>query len=315
MTQYTPKSLETWFRKLAIGRISSKKAGKSEYANDAGYWEGGRCNWGAAHNLVEDCERLAEFFGGITELRNCRRELTTFNNQEEFEKNKQALLGKVHEAINGLQMRTSNNSSIGGVCIIWESFADSLNSEIENFRKDLELLRTDIERVSYNEMKELQKLLSDERKLQKEIEENERKARNEPDDNKKNQFIFLADQAKDKWKKLLERKKQLKTARLGDDFNPDNHINNFLQAVENKLSGKNRPPRTTKTANPNQPPTGSGDSAGSSNTNPSTSYSGNYSSPNGNNQEPKPFTEKYWKELLFGSAFLLSAYYILNQEE
>jgi hypothetical protein len=47
-------------------------------------------------------------------------------------------------------------------------------------------------------MKELQKLLSDERKLQKEIEENERKARNEPDENKKKQFIFLAGQAKDK---------------------------------------------------------------------------------------------------------------------
>jgi len=47
-------------------------------------------------------------------------------------------------------------------------------------------------------MKELQKLLSDERKLKNEIEENERKARNEPDENKKNQFIFLAGQAKDK---------------------------------------------------------------------------------------------------------------------
>ena len=183
MTQHTPKYLESWFKRIAIGRISSKKAGNSAYANDAGYWDGGRCNWGAAHNLVEDCERLAEFFGGITELRDCRKELVNFSNQEEFEKNKQGLLTKTTEAINGLNVKTGNNTSIGGVCIIWSDFAKNFDSILNDFRRDLELLRTDIERVAYNEAKELQKLLSDERKLQKEIEENERKARNEPDDN------------------------------------------------------------------------------------------------------------------------------------
>ncbi|CAI2197840.1 9103_t:CDS:2, partial [Funneliformis geosporum] len=217
----------------------------------------------AAHNLVEDCERLAEFFTGIREFRNARKELLAFNNQQEFDNNKQSLLTKITEAVNGLQMKTSNNSSIGGVCIIWNDFADSLNSEIENFRKDLELLKTGIERVPYNEMKELQKLLSDERKLQKEIEENERKARNEPDDNKKKQFIFLA-------------------------------------AVENKLSGRNRPPRTTRT-NPNPQGTGFGNGGGGSSTttDPSTSYS-NYSPNSNNNQDQKPFTEKYLKEILLG---------------
>jgi len=314
MTRYdNAKLIETEFKRAAISRISQKKSGNSAFANDAGYWDGGRCNWGAAHNLVEDCEKLAEFFGGITELRNCRKELLTFNNQEEFNKSKQALLEKVNEAINNLQMRTSNNSSIGGVCIIWESFADHFNKIINDFRNEVERLKNDIENVAYNEAKELQKLLSDERKLQKEIEENERKARNEPDENKKRQFIFLAGQAKDKWKKLLERKKQLKTARLGDDFNPDQHIDDFLKAIENKLSGKNRPPRTR--TNPQQQSTSFGNPSGS-NTNPqSTPYSssGNYSSPN--NNEQKPFTEKYWKELLLGGAVLLGAYYILNQPD
>lgn len=315
MTRYTAQFIEGEFKRTAISRISQKKAGKSEYANDAGYWEGGRCNWGAAHNLAEDCQRLSEFFTGIVELRNSRQELIKFSNQQEFDSDKQKLLAKVDNALNGLQMRTSGNSSIAGVCIIWADFGDYFGKIIENFRKEIERLKTDIERVPYNEMKELQKLLSDERKLQKEIEENERKARNETDDNKKNQFIFLAGQAKDKWKKLLERKKQLKTARLGDNFNPDSHIDDFLKAVENKLSGKNRPSRPTRTTNPNQPSTGSDNASGSnSTTNQSTNYN-DYSPNSNNNPEQKPFTEKYWKELLIGGAVLLGVYYILNQPD
>src|SRR5439155_3615972 len=250
-------------------------------------------DYGGAHNLKEDCQKLSELFSGITEFRNCRKELVNFNNQEEFEKSKQKLLTKVNEAINGLQMITSNNSSVGGVCIILADFEHFVSPVVDNVRKEIEMLKSDIERVSYNEAKELQKLNSDERKLQKEIEENERKARNEPDNNKRKQFIFLAGQAKDKWKKLLERKKQLKSARLGDNFNPDQHIDDFLKAVESKLSGRNKPPRPTRTSNPNQPPT-SFDNYGDSNSgSSSTSYSGNYSPNSNNNNEQKPFIEKY----------------------
>jgi len=317
MTRYSKQFIEEEFRRVASSRMSEKKSGNTKYAGDAGYWDGGRCDYGGTHNLSEDCETLANFFTNIAELRNCRKELVNFNNQEEFEKNKQELLNKTTDAISGLNMKTSNSTSIAGVCIIWSDFEKHFSSIIDNFRKEVERLKTDIENVKYDEAREFQKLLSDERKLQKEIEENERKARNEPDDNKKKQFIFLAGQAKDKWKKLLERKKQLKSARLGDNFNPDQHINDFLQAVENKLSGRNRPPRTTRTSNPNQQPTGFdnygyGDSnSGSS----STSYSSNYSPNSNNDQEQKPFTEKYWKELLLSSAVLLGIYYILNQEE
>ncbi|CAI2198111.1 5015_t:CDS:2, partial [Funneliformis geosporum] len=230
MTRYSAEELETKFKGSASIRISEKKSGNN----------GGRCDYGGAHNLKEDCQKLSELFANITELRNCRRELTTFNNQEEFEKNKRELLEKVNEAINNLQMRTS---------------------DINNFRKEIEMLRSDIENVSYNEAKELLKLNVEERKLQKEIEENERKARNEPDENKKKQFIFLAE--------------------------------DFLKAVENKLSGKNRPPRTTRTANPQQPATGFGNPS-SSNPNPQSTAYGNYSpNSNNNNPEQKPFAEKY----------------------
>jgi len=308
MTQYTPKFLEAWFKRIAFSRMSQKKAGKNEYQNDAGYWDGGQCNWGANHNLQEDCQKLAQFFTGITELKNARSELLKFNNQQEFETNKQTLLTKTNNAINGLKMKTSNNSSIAGICIIWNDFAKELNEIIDIFRADVEHLKKDIEHTTFNEMKELKKLLSDERKLQNEITENERKARNETDENKRKKFIFFANEAKDKWKKLLERKKDLKVSRLGDDFNPDQHIDNFLQELEKKLTPRERTTRTLR--NPRQTTTNNDNFTGT-NDNENFTDEENFS-PTSNNE---PFLKNYWKELVLLSAFSIGVYYIYHQPE
>jgi len=136
--------------------------------------------------------------------------------------------------------------------------------KIGNFNKQLERLKKDIENVSYNETKELQKLNSDERKFQNEITENKRKARNETDENKRKKFIFFANEAKDKWKKLLERKKDLKVSRLGDDFNPDQHIDNFLQKLQEKLTPPKKPTRTPR--NPRQTTTNNDNFTGTNDT-------------------------------------------------
>ncbi|WNE40199.1 MAG: hypothetical protein GBAus27B_000266 [Mycoplasmataceae bacterium] len=312
MTQYTPKSLEGWFKGIASIRISRKKNNDSHYVNDAGYWEGGRCNWGGAHNLKEDCEKLSKFFDGIAELRNTRQELVKFINQKEFEQNKKALLTKTDNAIKGLNMKTSNTTSIGGVCCIWSDFKSHFDTQITNFRNEVERLKADIERVPYNEAKELQKLLSEERKLVKEIEENERKARNEPDENKRKQFIFLANEAKNKWKKLLERKSQLKTARLGDNFNPDQHINDFFQKLEEKL---NRPlPTGNRSYQPTNPNGGSSNST-TFNYDPEINFPEAEFIPANDNQEPQSFLEKHWKEILIIGIYLLGTYYIVKQPE
>lgn len=314
MTKYTPKYIETSFKNAASIRINQKNRGESKYANDAGYWDGGRCNWGANHNLAEDCQTLASFFTGIAELRDARKELINFNNQQEFEKNKQNLLTKTNEALNGLNMKTSSSTSIGGVCIIWADFEKHFSSILNDFCKEVERLKSDIERVPYNEAKELQKLLSDERKLKNEIEENERRARNEPDEAKRKQFIFLANEAKSKWKKLLERKSQLKSSRLGDDFNPDQHIDNFLKELEKKLAPKNKLPRTPHNpTNPNQPPTPTNpDNRNDTNFPPHNSHT-NPNSPS--NSKEKPFFERYFREILLIGGFLALFYYISNQKE
>jgi hypothetical protein len=310
MARYTADFIERKFKGISLARANQKRNGDKRYSGDAGYWDGGRCNYGAAHNLQEDCQRLASFFTEITELRNVRKELINFTNQEEFEKIKQDLIVKTERFLNGLNMKTGSSTSIGGVCIIWADFAEFFNSMINDFRKELEMLKRDIEVVAYNEIKELKKLEADERKLQKEIEENERKARNEPDKDKARKFVFLADQAKDKWKKILSRKKELKSSRLGDNFDPDSHIDNFLKIVEDKLTGKNKPQRPA----PHQPkPRQSSTNFNNSNSNNSSSQNP-YSNTNPSSiKEEKTFFQNYWKEIVFFSIFLIGAYYIYNQ--
>src|SRR4051812_42661133 len=100
MLRYSAIELEKRFRNSASVRISKKKSGDNRYSGDAGYWDGGRCNWGASHNLQEDCQRLTAFFTEITELKSARKELIIFNNQEEFENTKRGLITKVNNVLN-----------------------------------------------------------------------------------------------------------------------------------------------------------------------------------------------------------------------
>ncbi|MCE8163188.1 MAG: hypothetical protein I3273_02885 [Candidatus Moeniiplasma glomeromycotorum] len=56
--------------------------------------------------------------------------------------------------------------------------------------------------------------------MKQEIEENKRKAASEVDP---------------------EKKKKLKIANLGNDFNPNRHINDFIKSIENSLGGGTAP--------------------------------------------------------------------------
>ncbi|CAG8651843.1 8775_t:CDS:2, partial [Ambispora gerdemannii] len=189
-----------------------------------------------AHNLREDCQTLARFFNDITELKNVQKDLINFNNRTEFEKNKQELLNKTNQILSGLTIKTGANTSIGGVCIIWDDFAEFMDSIVSDFRKEIESLKRDIEGTQYEEAQELALLEQKEGELKQEIEENERKAANEPDPEKKKKFIFLADEAK---------------TSLGDNFNPDKHINDFLKSIRDSLSGGNTPSKNP--FKPNEP--------------------------------------------------------------
>ena len=115
---HTAQSIEEIFTRIASIRISRKRSGDELYKGDAGYWDGGRCEYGQAHNLKEDCQTLSRFFTKISELKNARRKLTSFEDKEEFEKIKQDLISQCDTAIAGLQVKTRQSASIGGICLI-----------------------------------------------------------------------------------------------------------------------------------------------------------------------------------------------------
>jgi len=305
MPRYTTEEIKAIFTRSASIRISQKRRGDERYKKDAGYWDGGRCAYGGAHNLQEDCERLAKFFSEITELKNARKDLLKFDNRTEFEKNQQNLLTKAKQAINGLQLKTGANTSVGGICIIWDSFSDLLGSIVEDFRRDLERLKNDIERVSYNEAKELKRLTLEERQLKQEIEENERKAQKESDPTKKAKFLFLVNEAKEKWKKVLERKKQLKSANLGNNFDPNKHIDDFLKKLEDKLNRKPPKPPLRTPFNP----TGANNGSTGIPSNPFDPFQPSHN----------PADKNWWQEnkqlLIFSGIALALTFYLYSQKE
>lgn len=235
--RYTAEDIERTFRSVASIRIYGKKP---EHTNDAGYWTGGRCQWGANHNLKEDCQLLASFFSKITDLKNTKNKITKFENQEEFEKNKQELVKQCQGAINGLQVRTGNSSSIGGVCIIWADYSEHLDNLINNFRRDLESLSGEVSRITYDVAKKLRKLQVEEKIIKRQIEENLQRAQNEQDPNKKAKLLILVEDDKKKLQTNLEEQKKI---RVGENFNPDSYIEEFLKGVVDKLAGRNRTPR------------------------------------------------------------------------
>ena len=67
---YNLEELERQFKNAGRSRKGRKK-----YANDANYWDGGRCEWGGGHNLREDCQTLMGSFNKMENLREIKEEL------------------------------------------------------------------------------------------------------------------------------------------------------------------------------------------------------------------------------------------------
>ena len=68
--------------------------------------------------MKEDCETLAKFFTKTSELKNSKRKLTSFEDKEEFEALKQELISQCNDSIAGLQVKTRDSSSVGGICLV-----------------------------------------------------------------------------------------------------------------------------------------------------------------------------------------------------
>ena len=295
---WNAQSIKEVFTRITSIRIGEKISG------DGGYWYGGRCEWGGAHNLQEDCQTLAKFFTKTSELKNTRRKLTSFENKEDFENLKRDLILQCNTSIAGLQTQTGANTSVGGVCIIWDDFVDHLKSILDDARNDVERLKRDLERTSYDSAKKLKRLRMEETNLKKSIEENMRRAQNEKDPEKKRKFLILVDDDKKKLANNLEEQKKIS---VGNNVNVDSYIQEFLEKLEKRLN-PNRNPRT-----PNPNPTGSNN--GSS---PGTGRRANPLDPfqtNSNSNPNQNFFQENKQLILIAGLALLVIFYLYSQKE
>jgi hypothetical protein len=97
-----------------------RQAGDKSHG-DAGYWTNGRCNWGGNHDLLEDCQTLANWANNIVSVESDTQDLTLALNEQEFNLKKQQLVSKIQDCINKCQV--SSAWSIGrwkeGLIIYW----------------------------------------------------------------------------------------------------------------------------------------------------------------------------------------------------
>lgn len=305
--KYNAKQIEEDFKEVARIRIRGKERGKKEYSGDAGYWSGGRCEWGGSHNLQEDCETLARLFDKLDALKDSKKKLTTFANEEQFNSTKKKLINECQQVLNNLNQH-NQYSYIAGVCCIWSDFKSHVDDLKTGFVGTVNTLKRDIERTPYNEAKELKALEVEESQIKQEIEDNYRKANNETDPTKKRHFLILVDEGKEKLKKIVEKKKKLKISSLGDNYDSDKFVKSFIQGIKDKIEGKSpRNPFKTPDENDSDDDSGSGTGRKTNSLDPFQTNSN--SNPNQN------FFQEKKQLIIIAVITLLIIFYFYSQKE
>ncbi|WNE40232.1 MAG: hypothetical protein GBAus27B_000299 [Mycoplasmataceae bacterium] len=246
MTQYKATELERVFKNAGRARKSKK-----EFSNDAGYWEGGRCNWGGSHNLKEDCETLAKSLGKMESLGEIKRELEKCTDKDEYEAKKVNYIRKCQETLTGLQTKTSSSSSIFGICIIWtdEAMDKHVISKLEVCRKGLEKLKNDLENESYKWVQEIKQLKLEQQQIQKRMEENKKKATDKS--LSPSERALLMQLIEDDGKKLkgnLEKQREIdKKFR----FEPEKYVSDLIKKIKQAIEKGNKSKETHNCPEPN----------------------------------------------------------------
>ena len=188
-----------------------RKAGDKIYG-DAGYWSGGRCNWGGSHNLKEDCDSLAVFFNGTASIADDVNEIKLSANEQIFIQKKQSLVSKIQKLVD--QCQTSDSYSIANICCIWNDYFGSfLKPFLNNFSKTLQRQLKEVERLEPKHQKELLQLEADAKKAENEYKESKARADQETNPDKKAEFMLLANKAA---RKAEDIKRKVKVNPLAD---------------------------------------------------------------------------------------------------
>lgn len=230
---YNAGEIEKQFRDLGRSRKGRKK-----YANDASYWDGGRCNWGGGHSLREDCQTLAGSFGKMESLRDIKEELKKCTSKSEYDAKKNNYIRKCEESLRGLQEKSAS-SSMFGICIIWsdEGMDKHVISKLNNFSNDLTKLKGELERESYKWVEELNQLNLEIGKLEAEIQKQRKEALDEKDPVRRGRILQLIEENG----KILEGKYK-KKQELANKFNfdPKKKINDLIESIKKAVERKNR---------------------------------------------------------------------------
>jgi hypothetical protein len=80
----------------------------------------------------------------------------------------------------------------------------------------------------------------EEKNLKRTIEENLKRANLEKNPDKKRKLLILVDEDK---KKLQANYEEQKKISIGENFDPDKSIEEFISGIEDKLAGRNKPPK------------------------------------------------------------------------
>ncbi|RHZ37050.1 hypothetical protein [endosymbiont GvMRE of Glomus versiforme] len=234
MKGYSAQEIERLFSRAGRTRPKSKSSG------DAGYWTGGHCNYGASHNLHEDCETLARGFANIESLGNIKDVLKQCTSEVEFNSKKNDFVRRCEEAINGLRPHIGAHSSMFGICIIWgeEAMDKHVEKVIKQNKKEIEKVKSLLEKETYKWVEELRQLELEINEIKARMEENKRKAM-DPNISPSEKAALLEEIENDG--KLLQQKYAEHKAHSNKfRFDPSKYVSDMIEAMRRAIEKGDR---------------------------------------------------------------------------
>ena len=303
---YSAEELERQFKRVGAIRENVK-----EFKDDAGYWTGGRCNWGASHNLHEDCQTLANAFNKIDSLGEIKKELQNCSSKEEYDAKKENFIRKAEEAETGLQIKTRKSSSMFGICIVWEHVDTSnyVESKAKLCREEIKKIKLELKSSSYRWVQEIKQLKLEETQIRQKMKENERKAQSEKDPTQKALLLQMIEDDGKKLKKNLEKQKELSKK---FNFDPGKRVDDLIKSMKEAIegnrannSGSNFSRRNKKDEEDDDQNNNGGNNSNNSTTNPNSSEN-----------KGSDWFQNNQSLIIFGAiAILLFFYFYTHQEE
>jgi hypothetical protein len=167
----------------------------------------------------------------------------------------------------GLQIKTSNSSSMFGICCIWADYSDFIDSKLKPLRNEVKQLQEKISKSEYKFFTELKTLKLEQRQIEQRMKDNKQKATNEKDSAKKALLLQLIEEDGKQLETNLRKQKEIPTSNL--KFEPDKYVNDLVSAMKEAIEKKGNNPTSS---NPKQP--------------------GNTTNPNNSDSEDDIFTEE-----------------------